>query len=146
MLQATLIIADNAMRTIQSHWKQILDYFEQLISEKDTFLEPERHDNLLSDDESFSRSKRYFWAITSLKELDLSISDNLLQMKRLLDTRASEWVENSRKSELEDARSCLRIRYHEIEKIALRLKEKRQEAVDLRDGAGSDFLLTVGLS
>lgn len=134
VLQAILIMADNAMKTVQSYWKDILDYFDQLISESDTFLDPERHDRLLSDDESFSRSKRYFWAITALKELDLSISDNLLQMKRLLDTRSSSWVESSRKGELEDARSCLQIRYREIEQIAIQLREKRQEAVDLRDG------------
>jgi hypothetical protein len=134
VLQATLIIADNAMMTIQSYWKTSLEYFEDLISESDTFLDPERHDNLLSDDETFSRSKKYFWAITTLKELDLSISDNLLQMQKLLDTEAPKWVESSRKSDLEDARSCLRIRYREIEQIALKLREKRQEAVDLRDG------------
>jgi len=122
------------MMKIHFYWGEVLDYFEHLVSERDIFLNPERHDGLLSDDESFSRSKRYFWAITTLKELDLSISDNLLQIRRLLDARAPVTIEKLRKAELEDARSCLEIRYKEIEGVATKLREKRQEAGDLRDG------------
>lgn len=122
------------MMKIHMYWREVLDYFDNLVSERDTFLQPDRHDSLLSDDETFSRSKKYFWAITTLKELDLSISDNLLQIRRLLDARAPTFIENMRKAELEDARSCLEIRYKETEVVASKLREKRQEAGDLRDG------------
>ena len=138
VLHATLVVADKAMMKIHFYWREILDYFDSLVSERDTFLNPERHDSLLSDDETFSRSKKYFWAITTLKELDLSLSDNLLQIRRLLDAMAPTFIENMRKAELEDARSCLEIRYREIEGIALKLREKRQEAGDLRDGVRVD--------
>jgi hypothetical protein len=134
VLQATMVVADKALMIIHAFWKDILDFFDQLINEKNIFLDPERHDNLLSDDETFSRSKTYFWALTTLKELDLSISDNLLQIQRLLDSRGPAWVENSRKDEFDDARSCLKIRYRAIEEVAIGLREKRQDAMDLRDG------------
>ncbi|KAH8599579.1 hypothetical protein B0O99DRAFT_365076 [Bisporella sp. PMI_857] len=122
------------MMKIYLHWRDIIEYFDNLISEKDTFLDPERHDNLLSDDESFSRSKKYFWAITTLKELDASVSDNLLQVRRLLDSAAPSSIEKLHIAEFEDARYCLKIRYHELEEVATKLREKRQEATDLRDG------------
>jgi len=134
VLHAALVVADKAMMKIHMYWREVLDYFDNLVSERDTFLQPDRHDSLLSDDETFSRSKKYFWAITTLKELDLSISDNLLQIRRLLDARAPTFIENMRKAELEDARSCLEIRYKETEVVASKLREKRQEAGDLRDG------------
>ena len=137
VLHGALIVACKSLSSLHSYWRNVLDYFDQLIGERDTFLDPERHDNLLSDDETFSRSKKYFWAITTLKELNLSITDNLLQIQRLLDTRAPDWIEKSREAEFEEARSSLRIRYREIEEIAMKLREKRQEAVDLRDGVRS---------
>ena len=137
VLQIVLAFAEKALTRIYSRWSDLLGYFDHIISEKHAFLDPERHDNLLSDDETFSRSKKYFWAITTLKELDLSITDNLSQIMRLVDHQASEEVEEARKQELEDARSLLRNHYRKFEEIAVKLREKRQEAMDLRDGVMS---------
>jgi hypothetical protein len=136
VLHATIVVTNKALETVASYWQQILDYFEAFIGEKDTFLDPERHDSLLSDDEAFSRSKKYFWAITTLRELNLSISDNLFQIQRLLDLKAPVWVRNTPGSAFEEEQSTLRDRYREMEEIAVKLREKRQEAVDLRDGVG----------
>ncbi|KAF7890698.1 hypothetical protein EAF00_009013 [Botryotinia globosa] len=102
-------------RMIQK-WEQILEYFENLITEKIAFLDPLKHDNLLVDDETFSRSKRYFWAISTLKELDAN-SPQLKEMR---------FLEGSRKH--------MRGRLGQLEEIAKRLRDKRQEALDLRDG------------
>jgi hypothetical protein len=134
VLHAALVVTEAVVASLIFNWQNIYDYFDQLIGEKDTFLSPGRHDNLLSDDETFSRSKKYFWSITTLKELTLSISDNLLQIKMLLDTRAPASAEDSRKVEFKEARSRLRLRYQELEELAIKLREKRQEALDLRDG------------
>ena len=48
-------------------------------------MNPEYHDSLLSDDKTFSRSKRYFWAIEFLEEAGNSISDNIYQAKRFME-------------------------------------------------------------
>ena len=42
-------------------------------------MQPNEHDNLLFDDEAFSRSRRYLWAIDCLSEFESAISDNINQ-------------------------------------------------------------------
>lgn len=42
-------------------------------------MQPNEHDNLLSDDGAFSRLRRNFWAIDCLFEFKTTISDNITQ-------------------------------------------------------------------
>lgn len=73
-----------ALALVVKGYERILSYFNEIIVEKDIFLDPEVHDSLLSDDESFSRSKRYFWAITTLKEINHTVIDNIQEIENLL--------------------------------------------------------------
>ncbi|TGO10826.1 hypothetical protein BTUL_0125g00400 [Botrytis tulipae] len=84
-------------------WEQILEYFDNLITEKIAFLDPLKHDNLLGDDETFSRSK-------------------------------TPTIEGDEVRFLEGSRKHMRGRLGQLEEIAKRLRDKRQEALDLRDG------------
>ncbi|SPO02002.1 uncharacterized protein DNG_04675 [Cephalotrichum gorgonifer] len=52
---------------------------EDLLDEGDAILNPQKHDDLLFDDSTFSRSRRYFWAADSLDTFLASISDTLNQ-------------------------------------------------------------------
>jgi hypothetical protein len=49
-------------------------------------LDPDYHDSLLSDNENFSRSKTYFWAINTLREIEESISENIKQVEGCVDS------------------------------------------------------------
>ncbi|KAH8595496.1 hypothetical protein B0O99DRAFT_479000, partial [Bisporella sp. PMI_857] len=71
--------------TVISRWNEIAHYFDKLLTEKSGLLCPEYHDSLLTDDENFSRSKKYFWAIEFLKEAGNSISDNIRQTQRFVE-------------------------------------------------------------
>lgn len=58
--------ATEALTLMVEDWSKILDYADQLLGDQDLVLLPEKHDQLLEDDNSGSRSKKYFWVINSL--------------------------------------------------------------------------------
>lgn len=64
---------------IGDRWAEFHSFFDFTLDGSDSLMNPTDHDNLLFDDGSFSRSRRYFWAIDCLSEFDLSISDNINQ-------------------------------------------------------------------
>jgi hypothetical protein len=49
-------------------WASISEYIEPFVGSKLTFLHEEKHDSLLFDDDTFSRSRQYSWVITSIDE------------------------------------------------------------------------------
>jgi hypothetical protein len=63
---------------IIDRWTALDEYFEKLLEED--FMDPHQYAKLLFDDESFSRSQKYFWAIGCLTEFDASITDNIKQL------------------------------------------------------------------
>ncbi|KAF7907018.1 uncharacterized protein EAF01_004605 [Botrytis porri] len=89
-------------------------------------------DRLLVDDETFSRSKKYFWAISILKELHVRISKNVEETERVMeDPRIrSGTASTSLGLNCEDIRKKLKA----LQDIANRLSDEREEALALRDG------------
>jgi hypothetical protein len=68
-----------ALRKVEEQWRQFNKYIGTLLVEN--FMDPETHSKLLFDDETFSRSKLYFWAIGCLNEFTVSIEDNIRQLR-----------------------------------------------------------------
>ncbi|KAL8992176.1 MAG: hypothetical protein Q9188_007647, partial [Gyalolechia gomerana] len=64
---------------ISERWAEFQSFFDYILDSGDSLMQPTNHDNLLFDDGSFSRSRRYFWAIDCLSEFETSISDNINQ-------------------------------------------------------------------
>lgn len=64
---------------ISERWAEFHSFFDFTLDGSDSLMEPSEHDHLLFDDGSFSRSRRYFWAIDCLSEFDERISDNINQ-------------------------------------------------------------------
>ena len=59
-----------------SDWRNILGYICRLLQDDrklTTILSPEIHDGLLFEDETYSRSRKYFWAIDALEVFEESI-------------------------------------------------------------------------
>ena len=73
---ATILYALNA---VEVRWRSLNEYIGSLLTED--FMDPAAFTKLLFDDEDFSRSKLYFWAIGCLNEFEASIEDNILQLK-----------------------------------------------------------------
>ncbi|TGO55852.1 hypothetical protein BCON_0085g00020 [Botryotinia convoluta] len=134
MLLCVFFHAYTAISQTAIRWKQILKYFDQSIGDKLTFLDPNYHDMLLSDDEVLSRSKKYCWAISTLKELRTSMSQNILQIRQLIEQETSETTTEEESKGLRRVRAMLCSELREIENIASKLETKQEEATCLRDG------------
>ncbi|KAF7919289.1 hypothetical protein EAE99_008591 [Botrytis elliptica] len=114
----------------------MLECFGQFIGDKLAFLDPEYHDKLLSDDEVLSRSKKYFWAVSTLKGFRTSISRNILQIKQPLEQETSEITTEE---ELEGLRRvhamlCNLSELRKIKNTASKLETKQEEGTYFRDG------------
>ncbi|KAL8828365.1 MAG: hypothetical protein Q9170_006633 [Blastenia crenularia] len=72
------LIAQGLAR-ISERWAEFQSFFDYILDSGDSLMQPTDHDNLLFDDGSFSRSRRYFWAIDCLAEFETSITDNINQ-------------------------------------------------------------------
>lgn len=66
-----------ALGKVVERWMKLNMHLEALLAEK--FMIPEDYVKLLFDDENFTRSRKYFWAIGCLSEFITSISDNKTQ-------------------------------------------------------------------
>ncbi|TGO24583.1 hypothetical protein BPAE_0099g00190 [Botrytis paeoniae] len=104
-------------------------------SPEPAFLDPDYQAKLFSDDEVLSRSKKYFWTISTLKELHTSISQNILQIRKLLEQEMSETTTEEESKGLRRVRAMLCSELREIENIASKLETKQEEATYLRDGS-----------
>ncbi|KAL9120721.1 MAG: hypothetical protein Q9187_002719 [Circinaria calcarea] len=78
-LGAEMHLISQGLQRINDRWADFQAFFEYILDSGDSLMQPTQHDNLLFDDGSFSRSRRYFWAIDCLAEFDLSITDNITQ-------------------------------------------------------------------
>lgn len=103
-------------------WEKIAGYFAWLVGHhKEILSDPDAHDSLLFDDDSFSRSRRYFWAINYLAELDISISGNIVELEKF------ENIQRFRFGPLRD--QLIQLKF-----LRERLRDQREEAIALRDG------------
>jgi hypothetical protein len=106
-----------SIRMVLQRWEQIADHFTWLLGHRDTLADPGAHDSLLFDDDSFTRSRRYFWAINYLAELDTSISGNIIQLDKFAGGNKS-----------------LREQLNQLQYLRERIHGQRDEAIALRDG------------
>lgn len=88
-LGAEMHLISQGLQRISDRWADFQAFFEYILDSGDSIMQPTRHDNLLFDDGSFSRSRRYFWAIDCLAEFDLSITDNITQWELYRASRLS---------------------------------------------------------
>ena len=121
-----------SMRQIITRWSEIADYFAWLIGHRDALADPDTHDSLLFDDDSFSRSRRYFWAINYLAELDVSIEGNCTQLEQWIGMWPTYTKVQSK--ELGAEVKTLPERLEQLRGLQGRLRGLRQEAFALRDG------------
>jgi hypothetical protein len=127
-------IVYKGLLTVVGWWEEIAEYFDELL-EKKRLLNPEYHDSLLSDDKTFSRSKRYFWAIEFLEEAGNSISDNIYQAKRFMELIKA----NPPETKTAEREFQLRLKHHltvlqKLDALKTIFRRKKEEAMALRDG------------
>src|SRR4051812_33499956 len=126
---ALVAMVEFSIRMVLQRWESILEYFTWLLGHRDTLSDPDAHDSLLFDDDSFTRSRRYFWAINYLAELDISISRNIIQLDRFTSQRSA--------FSLSPANESLREQLSQLQHLRERIVGQREEAIALRDGVSN---------
>ena len=76
---AELNLIAQGLARISERWADFQTFFDYILDNGDSLMQPNEHDNLLFDDGSFSRSRRYFWAIDCLSDFETAITDNINQ-------------------------------------------------------------------
>lgn len=122
-----------SVHMVIDRWEEVADYFGRLIGHRERLADPEAHDSLLFDDDSFSRSRRYFWAINYLAELDISIGENIVQLERCVATWP-QYTDFAFHEERQTEKRSLNERLNQLKDLRDRLRALRQDAIALRDG------------
>ncbi len=117
------VMVEFSIRMVIQRWTKILEYFTWLLGHRNTLSDPDAHDSLLFDDDSFSRSRRYFWAINYLAELEISIYGNIIQLERFIGERLPY--------------KLLREQLSQLQYLRERILAQRYEAIELRDGVSN---------
>jgi len=76
---AVLSLVTITLDKVSQRWSELVDFLRLLLEGDNSLLDPIRHDHLLFDNEDFSKSREYFWAINCLTEFEASISANIEQ-------------------------------------------------------------------
>jgi hypothetical protein len=129
---------------LRERWDSLRDHLESLLDERYALLNPAEHDKLLWDDEVFSRSRSYFWAIHCLSEFQISINDNIVQWEnyrtaRILPLLDAGKLEPEDKSSLKDIDTTIVI----LKELRSYFSEKLTSTKALRDGVSIFALLTI---
>lgn len=79
MSLAVLDLVITSLDKVVQIWSELVSFLRALLEGDKSLLDPVRHDHLLFDNEDFSKSREYFWAINCLTEFKASISANIEQ-------------------------------------------------------------------
>jgi hypothetical protein len=79
--------SNEALTTIIDDTTEIVNHIGYLLDIGDeVLLDPQRHDELLFDDEIFSRSRTYWWTLNMLTALQQSLTETLAVHQEIWDT------------------------------------------------------------
>ncbi|KAM0187709.1 hypothetical protein ACHAPI_011029 [Fusarium lateritium] len=139
--------AKTNVRRAAEDWSSVQVALSPIIDHDPLFLDPNQHDNLLSDDDTFSRSRRYFWVVSCLESFQAVIDDAIEEWEKF----RAEWpnmmmgidpAEES--STTETSQEMTRRVLDEIETqvdrlrdISARFESSRDKTKVLREGASN---------
>jgi hypothetical protein len=113
---------------IAADWTEISEYVEQFIAGRDTFLHEKRHDQLLFDDDSFTRSRQYSWVITSTGEFILILNKTTSHYESLSERLFAKRKDIMRKHKKLQA---------EMQAVREVFEMQRARATNLREGVSA---------
>jgi hypothetical protein len=140
-----------ALEKIQLSTARIVDYIDNILDiGSDILLDPRKHDQLLFDDDSFSRSRKYWWVSNMLIPLRQNIESTRKVHQQLFDDLitpiigitagsgasrdTSTWPGGLEEIEAQATRA-----YNELEKLLDRMDVQRKRVDTLRDGVSAYF-------
>ncbi|KAG5301356.1 hypothetical protein I7I48_01338 [Histoplasma ohiense] len=72
---AILVLIKNALQNAANSYENVCSHFASVLNDQLAIFDLDEHDNLLFDDNTFSRSRCYFWVIDSLEAFKERIAD-----------------------------------------------------------------------
>jgi hypothetical protein len=133
MLQITLWFVREILNVLLRNWGQLVEHFDHFLKDGKPFLNSREHDNLLVDDETFSRSRKYFWSLSCLSEFMLYINDAIYQWE----TSRDVWNKIFNGYQTEKSKEVIKEINEICEKLKAlhdRLQVHRKNVTALRDG------------
>ncbi|GFF98641.1 predicted protein [Aspergillus lentulus] len=85
MIPVALIL--QALRDAADSWEQVANHLSSLVDDQGAIFDPDEHDRLLFDDNTFSRSRLYFWPIDRLGMFIPSISATMREWQNFWEAR-----------------------------------------------------------
>jgi hypothetical protein len=82
-----LLLIKQGLEKAADAWEEIRGHFSLILDDQYTILDPQGHDELLFDDDTFSRSRLYFWAMDSLDMFITQIKGTISEWKDFWDAR-----------------------------------------------------------
>jgi len=108
-----------------------------LVSVHTVIVNPEGHDRLLFDDEKFSRSRLYFWMLSSLATFIHMMENTKLTCERLQEHVREQYPDTTNFSIMEsDALEAIGPYVASLDQVTRRAKTLQQRVVAFRDGVG----------
>ncbi|THX12841.1 hypothetical protein D6D13_04007, partial [Aureobasidium pullulans] len=129
------IFTSIGLGSIIREWQSLLAYMESLVAIHTTIVNPEEHDRLLFDDEQFSRSRLYFWMLSSLATFIHMMEESKLICEHLEKHVRELYPDTSRLSEQET--KALRAMEPHIDSLGQAMKRAttlQHRVMALRDG------------
>jgi len=136
-----VVLIEDALVAARRAWRGLHQYIEELLGTGTEIFDPELHDSLLSDDELFSGSRKYFWLINSLQTFDNILRQNieawtsyrdkfLLPLSRaLLGESGITW-----KGELDASIEICDKLVEDLERVQKLFRDQRERTLALREG------------
>ncbi|KIX03687.1 uncharacterized protein Z518_07240 [Rhinocladiella mackenziei CBS 650.93] len=135
-----------ALSVAAARWHDVLQELDELVDSGDALREPDRLQDILFDDNAFSISKRYFWAINVVHEIVNLLDDNIQKWALYQKTAVTpfrqtgcvpgeveDWQEKAqatlRRADQEAADACT-----ELKRLRQAFQEKLERITVMRDG------------
>lgn len=111
---------------------------ESLVAVHTTIVNPEEHDRLLFDDEQFSRSRLYFWMLSSLATFIHMMEETKLICERLEEYVRELYPDTSRLSDQEiKAMRAMEPHINSLVQAMKRATTLQERVTALRDGVST---------
>jgi hypothetical protein len=120
-------------------WRQISDHLTSLISENANFMEGDEYVKLLFEDESYTRSRTYFWILGCLRVFENTIRDTMKHWEAFQDSHIARIQDDP---EYPDSSACAMIKdigtlMVSLDRIKGEFGAMRTQVTLLRDGVCS---------
>jgi hypothetical protein len=137
---AELVYIVYALEGVVKRWQDLNEYITGLLTEN--FMDPIAYVDLLIDDETFSRSRRYFWITGCLNEFDTSIADNIKQWELFRQARITPLLGANLRDVLSKMKTAELQQFEDLDKEASDLCETLE---NLRSQFKDKLMMVQGL-